>query len=421
MKLASSIDSKINFSFALFLISMIAILFYHYIDGSTFLIPPQLETRFGDFDDVVPINLGHSAYDIFNSPYIGSGVVCYFPFTYLFFFFFFSIFKSSSFAIMILIYIFSLIYFGFKNFQFSSEVTNIYKFLCIAIFSYGSFYVIERGNVDMLILSFLLLSFSYAERNKSARNILLACAIAFKAIPAIFLFHYLKNKEYKDIILVAFTALLLTVISLFMMQGGTTGMIANINAFHQQLIHFQNYFVDQRKIVQGNSIYHFLCVLSLLFPEPTNILHAIVEYSIAHYVVIAFLLGLILLGIYIWKLNRLTNSQSILYLTVLMCWLPMISYDYKRIFFIMPFGFFLIEKDEYPHKWIYCVLYILVFVPVNIHLESLIGITNLSQLTFPVEIILINCVFATFLGLIILDMFPNIRLNLKKRYASIFQ
>lgn len=201
-------------------------------------------------------------------------------------------------------------------------VVSVFSFL-----SYPFIFLADRGNVDGLIFIILYFFLHYYKKKQAIiSSILLAIAIAWKIVPAVFIVLFIADKRYKEGIISIVTAIILTIFSLSIFQGG---MINNAVRWLNNLdLYNKIYAIGNEGLYFGHSLFGLMkTVMSYFYLNDFKIISQMSTiYLICIITVfIAVVLHIIFLEKEFWK--------KVILLVISMCLLPPISGDYKLILF----------------------------------------------------------------------------------------
>ncbi|MCJ7740435.1 DUF2029 domain-containing protein, partial [Candidatus Microgenomates bacterium] len=131
--------------------------------------------------------------------------------------------RQVAFILLTIIFVGLFVHINIQNLK--MEKTALFlKVFVVSVFSFLSYpfiFLADRGNVDGLIFIILYFFLHYYKKNKATvSSILLAIAIAWKIVPAVFIVLFIADKRYKEGIISIVTAVILTIFSLSIFQGG---------------------------------------------------------------------------------------------------------------------------------------------------------------------------------------------------------
>lgn len=235
-----------------------------------------------------------------------------------------------------------------KNYE-SNGVKGCFFALSI-LFSGPILFAIERGNIILLALLFLLVFYLlYNSENKYLRYlsyIALALSASIKIYPALFGVLIISHKRWKEVFVAIVIGILMFVMPfLFLCRGGVISLFENILYASPILANrgmgFNFSFANLMKIVQA-------------FSGTTLIKNSIMLKGIPACV-----------AIFIFITN--SNEWKKMFAIVLFCiWIPEFSYTYTLVFFILPLISYLnadVGKKIEIFDYIYIMLYIIIFLP----------------------------------------------------------
>jgi hypothetical protein len=188
------------------------------------------------------------------SPYLSEVTTNYFPFTYVIFRPFLPIFTSEAgVAYVIALFIaVGAILIGIPFLHALREQTISDRLIVLILgiaLSQPMINAIDRGNSQILVTGFLVSGiYFYSVGKKEVGPILLGIAVALKGYPLIYLVRHIQLREWRSLYLAARTALLTTVISLLIFEGGP---VRNIRAMMQDIANFRSY---ENQLLYNNSL-----------------------------------------------------------------------------------------------------------------------------------------------------------------------
>ena len=248
----------------------------------------------------------------------------------------FSIIFILSIVFVILLFAIFLTTIGRNNRTKVSNVNNMEFILCVSfIFSYPVIFVIERGNLLLLSVTFLAGFFAfYNSKSRLLRElslIFLALAFALKLSPAVFGLILLSDKRVKDGIRCAIYGILLFVSPFFLFHGG--------------------FFINLKKMAENihswNEIYKYLSGLG--FFNTINVFVKIklwtstapIVLTISRIIAVAMCI-LFVINIFLEK----KQWKKVFMLTLITILLPYHVNPYNIIYFIPATLIFLLTADR---------------------------------------------------------------------------
>ena len=198
-------------------------------------------------------------------------------------------------------------------------------FFFVLLFSTPVLFSIERGNI--ILLSFALTIFYISFRNdknnilKEISFVFLAIAAAIKIYPAIFGLLLIKEKKHKEALRLTFYGILFFFIP-FLYFGKNSLYI-----FFECLKEFAN--IQSENFAYNFSIFSNLKLFFIL--NKINITYNLL------FLVTTLLIGFIIISF--WKTKN--KWEEYLALTIIMLWIPKVSYAYVMLFMIIPFSEFI--------------------------------------------------------------------------------
>lgn len=382
------------------LVGFIAAIFYHYVLGGmmhlsypydNFLFPPSIS--FSDFLDLLPHLTGLNPY----SPpgdwqnYFPLTFILIYPFAFL---------KPALTAYIIFGGVLGAVFCVLNFMNIKCEKFNFFQnfqnFFILTFASYPLICLFDRGNVDMLIFP-LFAAFVYAlKKDKFVLGaVILAVINSMKPFSLLFLLLFLFKKKFKEFFLCGIINALL-VFGGFMFFKGT--MLDQMNILMQSWIYMKKSFILSTNSMGMFGESSMFMPLKLLFckmglPFSISTVKFAGFYNWFSIAMTALTAVLVYREKIFWK--------QIMFLTVYMVLVPMISMDYKLVFLYVPIWLFLNTKEKTRFDIFYVILLGLLFIPKNI-------IFLLSQTEwFSLSIILNPIILALIFGLLTVQQFTK--------------
>ena len=303
----------------------------------------RLVNFFGDFFNIL-INI--SKRDPYSAPFGGS----YLPFSYLILYPFSQLDAFYSMTLtqalnskigMISVFFFSFFSMGILLFSMKQFLNkyNINKILLIPIScSYVFFFSIERGNLIIICVAFIILFLNYFDSNNKYLRIFamlsISIATALKVYPLLFGFLYFEKKQYKDIILCSIIALFFIFFPFLFFKDGFGNInklfnnISNISIVYNIIANFPRFSIQHLFFKYLNSI---------------NVYHNNIIYFINY--VIYFISAI---SIFLSTFIKNNKWLKISLITMVIVFLPINSAFYCGLYFIPMIILFFSTLDERP-------------------------------------------------------------------------
>lgn len=398
-------SEKVLILSSIILVGFVVAVFFHYILGfylglghffNTFLSAP--ETFYADFWGPLSHLKGMNPY----SP--PADWQNYFPLSFVFIYPLVFI-KNTFFAYLIMLSVF-LAFFIWANIKYLScadfgKIQNFKNIFIITFLSYPFLYLMDRGNLDMLIFIFMAafaLLFKAEKYKLSA--VFLAVANAMKPFPFLFLILFLAKKRYKEFFLSLALTIFFIILGFMFFKGSVLSQFNILVQSWQNMTHGYVYLNDKSLgMINGSSLFSLLklifCHLTINPIIPTDVLFN--SYKIFSIFATVGLLMIVLKEKSYWK--------QLCLLTFYMILVPTVVYDYKLIFLFIPLWLYVNEKDKSRFDLIYTVIFGLLFLPKYLIIpEFLWGIDNQG---FSISLILNPVIMILFIGLIIFEQLKN--------------
>lgn len=379
-------DSKIFFMIIFILFGFISSVYFHYYQGlflgkpypyNTFLFAPQIS--FSDFFDI--INAIKSEIDPYENRSLN---IAYGP-AIVIIFKIFTLFRAKySFIFTILIFIFSLnfLIFNFLYKKVKNENLVIFSIL-ITFFSYPALFLLNRGNVEMLNFSLLCFFIYFKKNNKNIfASLALALAGACKIQMLIFaLFFFQKNtKKY-------FFSTFIFCFLFYLLGFFIIGLIWDSPFLNVIKAFFDSFFVYVVPIdrllylhMQHNhSIWSMIQSLNVILKwgKPADFIK---NYSL--------FAGLFLMVSSLW-IGFIENNEwkKITLTTIILLFLPAISFDYTMMSWIFPILYFIENDHPLTNHYGFKFLFSIFMIPVGY--KFILNDISISTIIYPVSFSLI--------------------------------
>jgi hypothetical protein len=245
----------------------------------------------------------------------------------------------------------------FKNLPLWQRATGC---LAFTIGCYPFLYVLDRANFD--VIAFLLVGAALLiERSKNQKlpswlaPFLIGIAGALKIYPLFFVLIYLARREWKAIVISVFTTIVISLLASFLLAGNLADQVAGF--LHElKITNICYQHLDSCKNL--SFIYPIKCVLKFLFNARAEKVWLIsASYTIAS-------IGLITLVAALIYFRRATLALAVVLITVMGIWIPVMSFNYKLLFVLLPV--FLLFDERRPNFSLIGVLLLFTLIPKRI-------------------------------------------------------
>lgn len=315
-------------------------------------------------------------------------MVNYFPLIY-FFLFPFALLKNYLIEYTVFLLVF-LCFFSFQNYKnFSckdfSKLQNFQNVFILTFMTYPFLYLLERGNIDMLLMILFTLSiYAFYSKNYLKSSVLLAIINAIKPFCLPFLILFVYEKRWKELFINIFLTTFLVVGGFLLLQDNIfsqfAGLKTNLLLYKQQfLYHPFNGTSTCSSLFQALKLIYYNAGLTAT------------DFLVKIYGFIIFF-GTLITVYFAWK--ETVFWKRIALLTLYMSVFPYIIFDYKLIFLFIPLWFFVNSEEKSRFDLIYTILFGLLLIPK----KQLIffPITDFSTIVNPI-------ILLCFMGLIIYE------------------
>lgn len=307
-----------------------------------------------------------------------------------------------SYILFALIFIVLLIILIKKYLKFNTLKTAA---LIFALFlSYPVLFSMERGNV--IIYTFLFTLFFivyYQSRNKILRElslISLACAFASKFYPLIFAILLLKKGKILPLIRLSLYCMLLFIVPFMIFEGGFSNIGNFYDYFKITLTHYTTY--SQAEFLTHNySIESVFTGLNIIrFDE--------IQSPYFFYLKLFFLTAGCASVLFIKK-----DWKAAFLLTNMCVFIPVVSYGYILLFYIIPLIMFLKENEKKPFDLFYLFFFIIVFMPVQLGV-----LLTFYYITYTINTLIIGIFVLITTIIVIMEGVFNFKIFVNKYYRD---
>ncbi len=290
---------------------------------------------------------------------------------------------TAGFVLMIVLFL-SVLALMLRRWVFDSDehpLTRAQGTVILVGLSYPILFVLDRGNVEMLIFTFIagFFYFTYVRERPWMAALCLAAAIAFKLFPATLLLLLLAERRFKPLVLTVVIAVGLTAISVGLLAVVSPHSLADVwqmNAggkdFYQQTM-----VIGDGGVQHGHSLWGLLSLLEMLRQS------GVAGSQIMLYAVAAAAIFLLLAVHAVfreterWKLVLLATVPALL--------LPYVSADYTLIQLYFPVVFFLNARRVSRWDVAYVALFGILLVPVDYY--YILGDISISVIIYPASLV----------------------------------
>jgi hypothetical protein len=344
---------------------------------STFLFKPG--DRFNDFFNMCNICRNLNPYF---EPYRFNSN--YYPFGNLLFFIFALIpVKAASITLYSLFYIFPFIYIN-KIMLLVSSVKK--QLLIIGIFTFLSYpflFTVDRGNIEGLMFVCIFFSLFFFEKGKFRLcSLFLAIPIAIKVYPAVLLVYFLSEKRRRVIINTFIIVIVISVIPLFLFNGGLQN---NLNYIAGG---FKVYISDEMVFGPNNFLQRGVGLLTLT--KTLLIISGTIHYVHANAYKMIYVFGALLLfsgvSFYVYFIEK-TLWKKITLLIFSMLLFPHFSADYRLVHIFIPLYLFYDAKEKTRLDYVYLILFSILLIPKDyMILQGIVSDAGMSDISISVVI-----------------------------------
>lgn len=261
-----------------------------------------------------------------------------------------------------------IFYINFKNCLTKDPVMTVLFTSILTFFSYPVIFTLDRANTESWLYILLYFAVSFFAQQKYTRSaILFSFVFAMKPFPAIFGILFVRKKRFREILLMIFLTLFLTIVPLFSFKSGFWN---NLNHLRYSLddVYPKNYILQHGGLAYGNSLWGMIKIIhaSLAANIKASNLEALIPIYSPMYSLYSkiswMMLALVLLYV---LLVEQTFWKKIALLTFSMNLFPAVSGDYKLLYVFIPLFLFINFSQKSRWDFIYLVLFSLLLIPKN--------------------------------------------------------
>jgi hypothetical protein len=221
----------------------------------------------------------------------------------------------------------------------TSWTERITYFLILVVLSYPVLFVLERGNVEMLLFVVIAGFFYLYYVKRSVWCVgLLAVAISLKMYPAVFIVLLLADRRYKWALSTILSAAIITLGSIVLLALFLPGSLLDYIHISVKSLRQINYaYVAQLwGLPYGHSLWGLLVSLAGLagIDQTAFVVHSALPYTIVVFLAFAAL------AVFVIRFVRL-QWQRVALLTVAALALPTVSADYRLLYAYLPLAMLL--------------------------------------------------------------------------------
>ncbi len=244
----------------------------------------------------------------------------------------------------------------------------------LGLLNYPVLLMLDRGNVEGLILLFLAAAILLARREAWAISaVLIGAAAAMKGYPVLFVLVLLGARRYRDSMIAVGTAGLLTLLSLLSFSGG---LVNNVEAMLAAGRGFNSIADNEFGVQHGSSLRGLASALAELLPTWPSLGGVATVVSLALVVVgaVAVLSG----RLFAWQSCAIVAALTVVALPV--------AFDYRLVLLVVPL---LLMLGQPPGLLRFPALLVLGLLLVPKALPTLYGDVGLSALVNPILLLIL--------------------------------
>ena len=284
--------------------------------------------------------------------------------------------------------LFAKLIYKYKNGSFANK--SLFAFF--TLFSFPMIYLIERGNIIVLVLPLLLYFVNeYDSDVKYKRHlayICLAISVAIKIYPVFFGLLLLKKKKFKNILLCIFYGAVFFFVP-FIFVGG----FSQLGVLIHNILYTSSMF--------GSKGFGFKVSISNTFSLFGHVFNHVRLFETAGTV---FLIITVLAGLFLILFNKWNEDWKIYaVISLIIILVPGFSYIYSVAYMIIPLLFFLNKKEIKWIDYIYSLLFIAQFIFLVAKTDELFPSFNSAELNCNIATVVESIALLAMLVLLYLD------------------
>lgn len=329
---------------------------------STFLFRP--EDRFNDFKNslrCIDHSFGGPSWDpLMQSPYWKTG----WPFITLLYYPFLPFGLKWGTAIFISLFVITISMFSWINLKYLTIKQRVFYSLIFSFYTYPSLFAVDRANAEMFVFAFLAIFFScYGRISHFIGLVALACAIAMKAHPAVFLILLACDRKIKDIFFVGLLSIGLNLIAAATLPGGLSHNLSN--SFSDTISLYQkDYIIGNEGLKFGNSLWGVEKVALFCLNSGSSAISELgstfTKLQLPYLCFSVIIFSLTCFYILYFKTEW---WKRVALLTFSMILLPYVSADYRLLHIYFPMLFFINSKNRSNYTKYFMIMLGLLLIP----------------------------------------------------------
>lgn len=253
--------------------------------------------------------------------------------------------------------------------------------------TYPFLFAMDRANTEdfifLWVVAFFLL---YGAKRHRPAAFFLGGAAASKVYPGLFSFLYLRDKKYKEFVLVLLSMAFFTVASMVVFRVNLTQLL---DSYSRSMPRFKSIILAAGNDCFSSSIFSSFRFLAALILGPEKVyspefsaqaLSVYMPISLA--ILIVYLVGILSRGVELW--------ESLVLIVCALILVPQTSFDYKLLHLFIPFAAFLTAHTDRRTGLYYSVLFGVLFIPKNffifwnISIQGTLNVLCLLLMSWPI-------------------------------------
>ena len=256
--------------------------------------------------------------------------------------------------------------------------------ILLILLSYPFLFALDRANFELIVFVFLYIFVFFYNRSPWLSRIALACAIAMKLLPAVFLLLYLSDKKYKDLIITLGMAFLVNLAGYALYPGGfEKNIIAHLLNLRISSLF---YSVRGQDIAFNHSLLAGLKFLFLTFSSRPDL--DVVNFQANSFM--RWISPILAITMSIWVIwIEKEQWKKVAIVTCLFLLIPAGSADYRLLHLYIPFFLWLGTAGSSRFDKMYALIFGLLFIPKNFSHLLVLPEANISVVLNPLLMIVL--------------------------------
>ena len=267
-------------------------------------------------------------------------------------------------VIFISLFVFAISLFSWENLKFLTNKKRVYHMLILSFLTYPVLFAVDRANAEMIVFAFLAIFFCcYSKTGHFIGLVALACAVAMKAHPAVFLILLACDRKIKDLFFVGLLSIGLNLIAAATLPGGLSHNLSN--SFSDTISLYQkNYIIGNEGLIFGNSLWGVGKVALLSLDSSNSAISQLgSSFTKLQLPYLCLTIMIILLTCFYILYFKTAWWKRIALLTFPMILLPYVSADYRLLHIYFPVLFFMNSNNRSNYTKYFMIMFGLLLIP----------------------------------------------------------